>query len=685
MGWPAHNLRSQDLIYVTNSSTSSSVLVYNLSITICRSVVNYTTWPERIQLVYTAPPEGWYGDYFPANGVVLNVSQECGTATGIWNGSKTVQFVGGSAIPTYTVSVSCLYQGCSSEIDLRGSLVVPVGQSINRTCLTASGYRFNSQPAVTQTCSQPSESEATCSNVTTPPYGGLCLDVHYKTQGQCDNLTLVGLSQCDDRLGMLGPICKPPIKIDAVVLGRLFVNWAVFSAALPQGQLVTVTADSTAVTWFELELSCDYDKTILTSQIACTGYVNFNVSKRNSEKPYVDFRLDISAVSLFCVENVSPLPGVAPCGTLNFGANCYPVCEKNFYRNFSSYRTCQANGSYTPGPTPCTPYSCHEPPSLGFGNASCDRGVDYNAVCTLSCENGFYLVGTPHVTCNQGVSDLVYYTLAWSEGGVCMLCALLSGALLQPYWLVVLSYTVIVLLALVYRLCNGVEHIMDFDKKSLIIIYVQSLLQIVHYAYILVTLDWIHDSQSHWERYQELGSRVFNSGIPSIFFFSLFGLLSHKPCPGPPWAKYHFWPSSISTGLMLVPFAVTHIIPFVVIYCWYFAIVCLLLAGVKFLPDQMKKKKVSKNGQYALMVDHLQERRAVAFARCFCSIACRILEGVCAVLLLQTSFNCISLFYEHRFPYIQVPLIEFNLRQTSCYATLLWDNMQNLVSLLSSF
>ncbi|XP_052820119.1 sushi, von Willebrand factor type A, EGF and pentraxin domain-containing protein 1-like [Mya arenaria] len=87
-----------------------------------------------------------------------------------------------------------------------------------------------------------------------------------------------------------------------------------------------------------------------------------------------------------------------PSGTA-FGQNASYTCNEGYKLTGGSTITCNATGQWN-GPVPkCTIYDCGER-NLTNGIVNTSTGTQYEATAYFSCNDGYYLMGSPDATCN---------------------------------------------------------------------------------------------------------------------------------------------------------------------------------------------------------------------------------------------------------------------------------------------
>ncbi|WAR13229.1 SVEP1-like protein, partial [Mya arenaria] len=110
----------------------------------------------------------------------------------------------------------------------------------------------------------------------------------------------------------------------------------------------------------------------------------------------------------------SPLPNctIHDCGELNltngnvitstgtqFEATAYFSCNDGYFLTGSPDATCNATGQWDSPLPNCTIHDCGEL-NLTNGNVITSTGTQFEAIASFSCSNGYFLTGSPDATCN---------------------------------------------------------------------------------------------------------------------------------------------------------------------------------------------------------------------------------------------------------------------------------------------
>ena len=99
---------------------------------------------------------------------------------------------------------------------------------------------------------------------------------------------------------------------------------------------------------------------------------------------------------------------------------CGFSCDPGYSLVGSMERTCQPNNSWTGSNTSCDIMLCEvlQSPSNGFVVLPCNR--EFQSVCTVACEDGYYTEGPYTQSCEVGNNGVVEWSTAPLCRGMCV-------------------------------------------------------------------------------------------------------------------------------------------------------------------------------------------------------------------------------------------------------------------------
>jgi len=266
------------------------------------------------------------------------------------------------------------------------------------------------------------------------------------------------------------------------------------------------------------------------------------------------------------------------------------------------------------------------------------------------------------------------------------MCETVFGALLQPYWFVLLLFIWNIFTSIIVKLIinkvrkkdvpeSKIDYLTEIMSPSLYVLVPFTLLQVIHFVYIVVnTVIFKNDNNyTPWETYQAIGAAIMNSGFWNNFFqcvllnFMKESDTDHKHI-------YKITLTLIITHLSIIGcWLFTHTIPMIIIYIWVVILVLLILLipVIITLILHRDRGEVEKTEATQKRIDLCSAFNFVFAVR----------VGVFLfILIIQSSYNYALLFYSGT-PYLTVIGTEYNLRNTVCYI----DNVLETVSTKFSF
>jgi len=268
------------------------------------------------------------------------------------------------------------------------------------------------------------------------------------------------------------------------------------------------------------------------------------------------------------------------------------------------------------------------------------------------------------------------------------MCETVFGALLQPYWVVLLLFIWNIFTSIIVKLIinkvrkkevpeDPVDYMDEIMVPSLYVVVPFTLLQVIHFVYIVVNIViFKHDNNyTPWESYQAIGAAIMNSGFWNNFFQCvLLNFMKESDSD----KKYY----KVTLALIIIHLLVigcwlgTHTIPMIIIYIWMVILLCLILLIPVIVTILIHPKDEDEKERTE------ESKKRVALCSAFNFVFAVRVSVFLFILILQTSYNYALLFYNGT-PYLEVISTEWNLRNTACYIDNALETASSKFSLVS--
>eukprot|EP01062_Namystynia_karyoxenos_P007167 TRINITY_DN12515_c0_g1_i1.p1 TRINITY_DN12515_c0_g1~~TRINITY_DN12515_c0_g1_i1.p1 ORF type:complete len:1163 (+),score=116.23 TRINITY_DN12515_c0_g1_i1:83-3571(+) len=194
------------------------------------------------------------------------------------------------------------------------------------------------------------------------------------------------------------------------------------------------------------------------------------------------------------------------------------------------------------------------------------------------------------------------------------------------------------------------------------------------------------NNHSPWQAYEEVYFKLFNSGYPTLLAdcgtVSAYFIFTFEPL-----TKAQFVNGVGAPVLCLLVVAVsisfpgimTHALPMVFYYCWFWAPILLFIYGIVLLVKRFRpvNPEVPEHSKFDLMYYVKHHKTYLARTAGF-YLFFRVLAELAVVVFLQTNYNYAVLRYEGLASYSGAITTEFNHRQLQCT----FENTKKIVSLI---
>jgi len=264
------------------------------------------------------------------------------------------------------------------------------------------------------------------------------------------------------------------------------------------------------------------------------------------------------------------------------------------------------------------------------------------------------------------------------------MCETVFGALLQPYWVVLLLFIWNIFTSIIVKLIinkirkkdvpeDPTDYMDEIMTPSLYVLVPFTLLQIIHFVYIIVNIVIFKNDNDYtpWDSYQAIGAAIMNSGFWNNFFQCV--LLNFMKESEADKKIYKITLTLIITHLLIIgSWLFTHTIPMIIIYIWMVLLLCLILLIPVIITLIIHRK------------DEVEEeaKKRVALCSAFNFVFAVRVSVFLFILILQSSYNYALLFYSGT-PYLPVIGTEWNLRNTVCYIDNVFETAKNKFSFAS--
>lgn len=188
------------------------------------------------------------------------------------------------------------------------------------------------------------------------------------------------------------------------------------------------------------------------------------------------------------------------------------------------------------------------------------------------------------------------------------------------------------------------------------LVIIQTIFHLIHFCYI------IYHTNTHktiWDQYQVLYTRFFNSGVVVFWLNGYFSKGTKTNTAADDVAGYCFL---ILTAVGLPGF-LTHTLPMSFAYCWI-----LWITGLFGYCSIYLFRKYEEREYFGIVV----------------LIIFRTIVLLFGIIWIQSAFNYGILSYSSDIQYTQIPITEFQLRNTHCYFEDILTVSERIVSLIST-
>jgi len=320
-------------------------------------------------------------------------------------------------------------------------------------------------------------------------------------------------------------------------------------------------------------------------------------------------------------------------------------------------------------------------------------------------------------------------------------CNLFYGALLPPYWLVLASFISLWVQSIFFNLfrlrCEWGRYVF---RPSRLFLNIHAMIQFSYFVFVACTLQ----SHSRWDRYQELGVRVLNSGFTTLLATLLFMELYYYEQEdeqntqildpsSPSFSSFSSSSSSSSSassstysplvtvtppsfrrlstssaqklrsygrpeasiiGFLIFGHFLTHCLVGLIIYVWVLVIFVLPWLGIFYMGKLITQSKAQKNlakeqADYQACVDEGEREEKTSekttpnplYYR-WVVLWLRIFVSLLGVFMFQISYNYMLSLYNSQ-GYLESIKIDLLARDEICYFQLWRTNYRSFISFLS--